>query len=256
MHKRIYLFLMFLALSALGMGQAVGLILNAPSKETSDETTSAPLIFTGEVILESTPVYAPEEGLWTQIAPEGKVTPGQVLFTGPVSPGDAGEGLRLQTGALDAAKMALPRRREALHRAIASLSAGEGSVVDAMALVMETPTEASLQQTRQRLALWADQCQEITAGVGGIFVPAAEEDALGYIITDRRWQLALELPFPVSEGDIISARLLSGIFREVEFSVEQVECVESAWRVMLSCEEDVASVGKIRNLTVKILSES
>lgn len=247
---------MCLALAALGTGQALGVALTSATEEAVPmEVISQPLILTGTVMVEEEPVYGPEAGFWTRTAPEGKVSAGQTLFTGPVSTADAANRVRVLSGAFAAAEMAPPRRSENLHKAITGLSAGENDMADVMALVLESPSEEDYSAAQSQLAAMVSSCQEITAPVGGVFVAAAESDALGRIITGRTWRLSLVLPFAVAVDDTLSAELLSGVFREVEFTVEQVEPAEGGCRALLVCEEDVALVAKNRNLTVKILSE-
>ena len=256
MHKRTYLSCIFLALAALGIGQALGLLLNSSPKEMESAVlASQPLLLTGEVIVEMTPVYAPEPGFWTRTAPEGRVSPGQTLFTGPVSTADTADRVRLLDKAQSGQEMSLPQRREALHSALEELYAGTGDMVEVMGLVLAEPSEAQADQARQQLALEAGQCREITAPDGGVFISVPEGDTLGHIITDTRWQLSLELPFSLSRGDRLCAQLLCGIFQWVEFSVEQVEMTGQGCRVLLSCDAYLTQVAKIRNLTVKILPE-
>ena len=256
MHRRMYMTWMLLALFALGLGQVLGVILTPETEEAAEiEDHAQPLILTGEVLLEEEPVYAPEAGIWTQAAPEGKVSGGQTLFTGPASTADTANRVRLLSGALEAEQMVLPRRRENLHSAIAGLSSGESDMLDVMALVLEETAPEALSRAQQQLSLTASSCQKVTAPAGGIFVAGTEGRQLGRIITDRTWHLCLELPMGAAVGDTITAQLLSGIFQETEFTVETAEMTETGCRVLLACEEDVALVAKIRNLTVKILSE-
>lgn len=247
---------MFLALLALGTGQVLGLVLSPEPEETlKTEEISAPLILTGTVILEGTPVEAPAVGFWSQSAAEGKVSVGQTLFTGPGGTEDASQEVRLLSGALTTEKLALPRRRENLHEAISGLTTGENDIIDVMALVLEDAPEEALAAARDRLSALASQNQKVTAPVGGILVAQREGQTLGRIITSDCWEITLELPFQAAVGDRLAVELLCGIFQKTELVVAHVERTETGCRVGLFCQEYLEDVAKIRNLTVKILSE-
>lgn len=245
-----------LALMALGLGQVLGLGLNRqPEGIIQEEEVSGPLILTGPVTTEAEIIYAPVAGFWTQIAPEGKVTVGQSLFSGPVSTEASSREVRLLSEGLKAEEMVLPRRRKNLHEAIWGLATGESEMTEAMALVRKAPSETELTQAQTRLSVLASQCETVTAPTGGIFVAQSDGKSLGYIVTSDRWQITLELPWPVAPGEEIAAELLSGIFQEAVLRVEAVEGTPAGCLARLSCEKSLIQAAKIRNLTVKILSE-
>lgn len=244
---------MLLAITALGLGQVLGVILtpkeeNIPEAEVSEEA----LVLTGTVILQQELIYAPQAGFWTRTASQGKVSPGQPLFTGPVSTADAANRAALLSGAMEAEALALPRRRESLHRAIGGLSTGETDMVEVMALVLEGVSQESLSEAAAQLSALTVQCEKITAPAGGIFIAEAQDQVLGRIVTSEDWQLSLFLPFAVSVGDRISAELLSGIFREATFTVEEAQITPGGCQALLRCEQHLFDAAKIRNLTVKI----
>lgn len=249
-------FWMFLALAALGLGQVLGLVLNSESAATiQEEEISQSLILTGEVLLEEEPVRAPSAGIWTQTSPEGKVSGGQTLFTGPVATADISNEVRLLSGAVAAGDMTRPRRREELHKAISGLTGGESDVIDLMALVLEDASRQQLIEAQSRLAALAGQCETITAPVGGIFIPETEGLCLGRIITSEEWKITLELPFAVQPGDKITVELLSGIFREAQLTAESAAFTDQGCQVLFSCGQELPAVAKIRNISVKIFTE-
>lgn len=249
MRKTTYFGIIVLAIFAMLFSQLMGVVESrkAPSPE---ESLWEPEIYTGEVEVDWVEILAPEAGIWSQTASTGKVFPGQVLFTGPVSLQDEAFQVELLSCALEAEQLVLPRRQEQLHHAISS-----GDMEGAMALIYEQASQDTLTQAQQRLSQLSTQCTCVTAPVGGIFLPGGEYPVLGKIITTEAWNLTLILPYGMETEQQVTLELLSGIFQQVDCTVEEAVWEEDGCHVRLSCEEGLAQVGNIRNLTVKILSE-
>lgn len=253
MHRSVYLTLIFLSLFLLFFGQFLGGIL--PGETPEPELQTAPEVFTGKVSVETVEVLAQTPGFWTRTAPEGRVGPGDTLFTGPVSTEDAALRLQLLSGAQAAKKDVLPRKKEKMHQAIAALQSNKKSTVTAMALVLEAAAEEDLLQSQNQLAGLSAQCTPVTAPVGGIFLPGGTYPVLGRIVTAETWNLSLLLPFGLELEQQVSLRLLSGIFQNVTCTVQSAQWEEDGCHVLLVCGEELEQVAKIRNLTVKILLE-
>lgn len=252
MHRSVYLTLIFLSLFLLFFGQLLGGIPTQPEKQPEAENP----VFTGEVWVETVEVLAPEPGFWTRTASEGRVGPGDTLFTGPVSTEDAALSVQLYSSAQAAKKDVLPRKKEKLHQAIAALQSGKRSTVTAMALVLEEEREEVLLQSQNQLSALSGQCTSVTAPVGGIFLPGGTYPVLGRIVTSEHWELSLLLPYGLAVGTEVELELLSGIFRQVTATVQRAQWEEDGCHVLLVCGEELEQAAKIRNLTVKFLQES
>lgn len=253
MHRNRYLTLIFLSLLLLFSGQLLGAFL--AGTEAQPESVADSGVYTGEVTLETVEVLAPEPGFWTRTAAEGKVGPGDALFTGPVSTEDVTRRLALLSGARAEQETSLPRRKAALHQAIQTLQSDKISTLEAMALVLEEEVEEVLLQNQNQLAALSAQCTTVTAPVGGIFISGGTYPVLGKIVTAQSWQLSLLLPFGLELGTDVTLELLSGIFEAVTCTVQSAQWEEDGCRVVLVCGEELEKVSKIRNLTVKFLQE-
>lgn len=274
---------MLAALTALGLGQALGLFLTSEVETavvTKNETD--PLIITGTVVRQEQVVYAPFLGFWETALDIQRVYAGQTLFTLKSQNEDAVMEVRLLSGALEAAEQPLPQRRENIHSAIALLQEENADAEALMALVLGEGEISAVQMetARESLAAGMVMTQTVSAPMGGIFVPvvdgleellspdAPEPDwanlpetpvddlALGRIITSDTWYFYGQLPAGIAAGDEIRAELLSGAFQQVTFTVMESESIgDGSCRVLCSCDENIASVAKLRKLMVKILTE-
>lgn len=253
MHKSSYLTLIFLSLFLLFFGQFLGGIPTETEKQP--ELVAEDLIFTGEVSVETVEISAPESGFWTRTAAQGRVGPGDTLFTGPVNTEDITLEIQLLAGAEKAKKKTLPRRKAELHQAIGSLQNSRKATVEAMALILEEEKEEVLLQSQNRLSALSAQCIAVTAPVGGIFLSGGTYPVLGRIVTSDTWQISLLLPFGLELGAEVTLELLSGIFEIVNCTVQSAKWAEEGCCVVLSCGEELEQVAKIRNLTVKFLRE-
>lgn len=256
MHRRNSLTLIFGALLMLTVGQLLGGVLGNTRETAPAVEQQEPEIYTGNVAVEWVSVMAPEPGIWTRTATEGRVARGETLFTGPVASEAAENRLRLLTGAVGAGELAVPQRRQQLHTALGALHQGQGDVVDVMALVLEEVQEEDLLQAQSRWTGLSAQSGRVTAPCGGIFLPGGTYPELGRIVTSEVWQLTLELPYALEVGDQIPLRLLSGIFETVSCRVEEVQWMEESCHVVLSSGQMLSQIAKIQNLTVKILPDS
>lgn len=254
MHRRTYVTLIILALFSLTLGQLLGLI---PSQAAPSPSPSVPepMIVTGQVAVEATEILAPEPGFWTKMVPEGKVAPGDALFIGPVSTSDARNRLRLLSRAREKAALALPRQRQRLHAALASLPAGSADMISVMAEILAPPSEEELSSAQEQLARVSAQCVTLSAPVGGIFLSGGEYPVLGRIVTSDTWSLQVLLPFAPELGQKIPLRLLSGIFETVEAQVAAAQWQDQGCLVELTCGDCLPQVAKTQKLTIKILSE-
>lgn len=255
MHRRTDHTLIFLALLVLFLGQLLGGILSREEATPAAEPMPEAGIFTGTVAIEATPVTAPGEGFWTRTAPEGKVSKGAALFVGPLSTREAAASLQCLSEAVEARTLAKPRRKEALHQAIAQAQSEKAGVLRVMGLVLEEIREEDLLQAQNCMGIISAQNRTQAAPVGGIFLAGGTYPVLGQIVTSETWRLSLVLPFGVELGQKLSLRLLSGIFQNVSCRVESAQWQEEGCQVVVSCGEKLEEVAKIRKLTVKILSE-
>lgn len=253
MHRNSYLTLIFLSLLLLFSGQLLGEFLT--EREPQPEPVDASGVYTGDVTVETLEVLAPEPGFWTRTASEGRVGPGDALFTGPVSTEDASLRLQLFSGTEAGQKKSLPRKKAALHQAIQTLQCDKKSTLEAMTLILEEDVEEALLQSQNQLAALSAQCTTVTAPVGGIFLPGGTYPVSGRIVTAQTWQLSLLLPFGLEMGEEMPLLLLSGIFETVTCTVQSAQWEEDGCRVVLFCGEELAQVSKIRNLSVKFLQE-
>lgn len=250
-----------LALTALGLGQALGLFLS-PLPEISPAAEEPTVVFTGTVIRQEQTVYAPRADFWVPVADSQRVTGGQTLMITRETR-DALEMQSLEARREELASTALPLRREMLHGAIGDLLGGENSGRELMALVL-SEGETALPETG------ALNVEAVKAPAGGFFVsvtdgleevlsperpvvslPLApvEETAVGRLITGESWYLYGETDLTLWPGQTLPVELLSGVFRQVELTV--VEAGEG--KALLFCEKGAELLGNLRFLTVKIL---
>jgi hypothetical protein len=272
---------MLLALGTLGLGQVLGLLHQEPS-EPVQETAEEPLLVTGTVIRQEQVIYAPEPGNWVATLESGqRAARGQTLFTlgGSSDRSHLARQLKQEQLGLAYAAAPLPQRRAAIHEEIAALHSGTGDSSSLVSLLLgegaasaETASalEAELENTP------AVEVAHIEAPAGGIFVPVVDgletvltpetpvlsqallpqkpisDLALGRLVTGDTWYLSAVLPFSAAVGDRLQAELLSGIFESCTLTV--VETADPGW-ALLSCQELLAEVAPLRQITVKILSE-
>jgi hypothetical protein len=69
-------------------------------------------------------------------------------------------------------------------------------------------------------------------------------------VTGDSWYLSVLLPVSAAVGDRIQAELLSGIFRSCTLTVLETDA--SGW-ALLSCQELLAEVAPLRQLTMRFL---
>ncbi len=260
---------MALALTALGLGQALGLFLPLHAEKIAEETVAEPTILTGTVIRQETVVLAPALGFWETDLEGQRVRAGQVICTLRDPQGETRDRQAICSMAAEAGEQALPRRRENIHKTISQVQQDPEAVTNLMALVLgETEQDAAAASSD------APALPRITAPVGGIFVtgsdgletlltpdspeydltPEPDPLAVGRIITSDTWYFYAAVPAPLSPGDTLEAELLSGIFKTVTLRVRRVEHRGGGdCRVLFSCDSATAEAAKIRNLSVKIL---
>jgi hypothetical protein len=272
---------MLLALGALGLGQVLGLLGTAQS-DTLPEPANEPLLVTGTVIRQEQVIYAPEPGLWQSALQSGqKVAKGQTLFTLGGSSGSShlARQLKRQQLGLTYAAEPLPQRRAAIHEAIADLHSGTGDSSTLVSLLLgEGAASAEIASALEAELESAPVTENthIEAPEGGIFVPVVDgletvltpetpvlsqallpqkpvsKLALGRLVTGDTWYFSAILPVSLAVGDRLQAELLSGIFEGCTLTV--LETADSGW-ALLSCQELLAEVAPLRQITVKILSE-
>jgi hypothetical protein len=275
--RRILIYI-FLALAALGLGQVLGLLCTSQEPQ-STLAASAPTLVTGTVIRQEQVIYAPEPGLWQSVLESGqKASKGQTLFILEESRSTVHLAQRLkqvQLG-LSYAAQPLPARRDAIHEAIAALGSGSGDSSTLVSLLLsegDTSAEsAALEEELENISVTTSA--HIEAPEGGIFVPVVDgletvltpetpvltqallpltpvsDLALGRLVTGDSWYLSVLLPVSAAVGDRIQAELLSGIFRSCTLTVLETDA--SGW-ALLSCQELLAEVAPLRQLTMRFL---
>lgn len=269
---------MIAALTALGLGQTLGLFLT--EQETPVTVTSGePLVVSGTVIRQEQVVYAEFPGFWETELEAQRVSAGQPLLTLGHLNEDTALQERLLTGGMEAAGLVLPLRRGNIHCAIAEMQKQDACAETLMAMVLGEGETQALLNARETLAAGGTAVKTVCAPVGGIFVPVTDglEErltpespevnwadlpetpvdplAVGRIITSDTWYFSGLLPDAVAEGETLRGELLSGVFRTVTLRVERAESESGGCRVLLSCSEGIASVAKLRIITIKFLPE-
>jgi hypothetical protein len=272
---------MFLALGALGLGQVLGLLETVQPAQTQ-EAVSEPLLLTGTVIRQEQILYAPEPGTWVATLESGqRVAKGQTLFTltGSSDRVQLARQLKREQLGLAYAAEPLPQRRAAIHGAIAALHSGTGDSSLLTSLLLgegAASTELVSALEAQLESAPVTELAHIEAPEGGIFVPVVDgletvltpktpflsqallpqkpvsDLALGRLVTGDTWYLSALLPVSAAVGDSLQVELLSGIFEGCTLTV--LETTDSGW-ALLSCQELLAEVAPLRQITVKILSE-
>ncbi len=258
MKQKLMGILMGLALLALGLGQALGILLSPLPEEPVTEE-EAPILLTGTVIRQEIPVYAPHPDFWVPVVESQRVTAGQTLMI-TAAARDALRQQSLWARVDELREMALPLRREMLHKALRQedgeefmalvLSEGESSIPPSAPTAMET----------------------VRAPEGGFFIPVTDglegvltpenprvslplaptgETAVGRLITGEGWYFYAGTDLPLSPGDTVQAQLLSGVFQKAELTVSRRE----GEKVLFFCEKGAESLGNLRFLSVKILWE-
>lgn len=254
MHKRTYVTLIILSLLSLTLGQLLGLF-RVKVDSSPDPAPEEPRIYTGQVMVETQEILAPEPGFWVKTAPEGKVAPGDPLFIGPVDTSDAQNRLQLLSGATEKEALSLPRQHQQLHTALTDLSSGQGDIISVMELILAPPSGEELTAAQERLAQISAQCTSLSAPTGGIFLSGGEYPVLGRIVTSETWSLKVLLPFAPEPGQEMPLQLLSGIFEQVDALVVSAQWQQDGCLVKLSCGACLSQVSKVQKLTIKILSE-
>ncbi len=272
---------MVAAVAALGLGQALGLFLTLGTESSGTSAAEPePVVITGTVIRQEQVVYAPFPGFWETGLDAQRVYAGQTLFTLKSQHESAAE-VRLLSGALEASRLALPRRRENIHRAVGDMQQEDTAVERLMAQVLGEGacSEAALQAAQESLAAGSTAVQTVSAEVGGIFVPVTDgletyltpekpeidwadlperprdELALGRIVTSEAWYFYGDFPECLTAGTKLRVFLLNGIFTEAVLTVVEAKTEgDGGCRALCSCDTNIADVAKLRNLSVKILS--
>lgn len=289
--QKTLLWLMFLALTLLLLGQVTGLLWRSgPATATARLYSGEESVrVTGTVIRQETVLYFPHGGSWTAAVDSGeKVAAGQTLFTGASTPADTAREVRVLRAGTSAAGLPLPEQSRQLHEAIAILNTAEaserGAAAEQTAALMmarqgEEALAPALEQAQQKLREQATAAENVTAPESGIF--AAHVDGLeavltpetpdaewmlpekpagtltaGRLITGDTWYYRVELPFVPEVGETLRLELANGIFAEVSMTVETVTETAEGSRVLLSCRQQLEAVAEIRNLTAKILKDS
>lgn len=258
MKQKLIPILLGIALLALGLGQALGLLLS-PLPENTQPAEDSATVLTGTVLRQEIPVYAPHPDFWVPVVDAGRVTAGQTLMI-TAAARDALHKQGLAARVEELRQVALPLRREMLHEALR-----EGDGTEFMALVLSEGDSAMAPSGPLSM-------ETVRAAEGGFFIPVAdglegvlspenpqvslplapvEETAVGRLITSEGWYFFGQTELPLSPGDRVEAELLSGVFRRQTLEVEWRE----GEKVLFFCEKGAESLGNLRFLSVKILWE-
>lgn len=242
--------LMLAAAAALLLGQAFW----QPAQETVTVKLYTPetLRLTGEVICEA--VTLPKQaGTWYALLKDGQRTAaGQTLYVSKKPDEAAERQIRITEAAAAGSRQPVTVRDGALQEALLTLSRSQG---EERIKAAETLTAAVLAMgTSDTEAQAADvsPVRSITAPVSGVFVSDPTDETMGRIVTGDTWWVWLPPDFSAKPGETVEAELLSGIFRSVTMTVEEV--TERGLR--LGCREALAEAACMETVAVKIKKET
>ena len=243
--------LLALALGLLGLGQALGTMLEERRNVPPAEEASEVRLMTGTVVRSEVPVYLPDSRDWVLQRDNCRVSPGQSLYC-------LGREQR-QTDAVEEASPVALRQR--IHETVARINEGQSTPEELRNLMTgreETVSYEVTDRVEAAVGGWfvarADGLEEVlTPDWQGQLLPSAEKDPLlvGRIITSETWYFRVMGSYGFAPGEEVKVLLLSGAFRE---ALLQVEDAGAGW-VLFSCEEGVEYVAGLRQLWVKILPE-